>query len=81
MEVSVSEISQAVQLLTSQVTLWGTPADSRHEQARGWECLGRGRGTGRRAPNAPQNPKKPKKQGTPNPPPYLILPATPAARR
>ena len=41
-QVSVSEISQAVQLLSSQVTLWGVPGDARHDSARGWECLGEG---------------------------------------
>jgi hypothetical protein len=39
-EIIVSEISQAVQVLSSQVTLWGTPADPRHDSARGWACLG-----------------------------------------
>ncbi|HEX4438092.1 MAG TPA: hypothetical protein VH061_15000 [Solirubrobacteraceae bacterium] len=41
-EVSVSEISQAVQLLSSQVTFWGVPGDASHDSARGWECLGEG---------------------------------------
>jgi hypothetical protein len=39
-EVYVTEISQAVQLLSSQVTLWGVPGDKSHDRARGWECLG-----------------------------------------
>jgi hypothetical protein len=41
-EVTVGEISQAVQLLSSQVTFWGAPGDTRHDTARGWECLGDG---------------------------------------
>jgi hypothetical protein len=39
-EVYVSEISQAVQLLSSQVTIWGVPGDKSHDSARSWECLG-----------------------------------------
>lgn len=41
-EVTVEDASQAVQLLSSEVTLWGTPADPSHDGARGWECLGDG---------------------------------------
>ncbi len=38
--VSVHNASQAVQVLGSTVTFWGVPADSRHNESRGWECLG-----------------------------------------
>jgi hypothetical protein len=38
-QVSVSDISQAVQVLSSQLTFWGVPGDSRHNAARGWGCL------------------------------------------
>jgi hypothetical protein len=41
-EVSINEASQAVQVLSSQVTLWGVPGDPRHDSSRGWECLGDG---------------------------------------
>ena len=41
-EVSVTNTSQAVQVLSSQVTLWGVPGDPRHDSSRGWECLGGG---------------------------------------
>ncbi len=37
--VSVSNISQAADLLASQVTFWGDPGDPRHNQQRGWNCL------------------------------------------
>jgi hypothetical protein len=37
--VTVSNVSQAVGLLSSSVTLWGVPGDPRHDQSRGWACL------------------------------------------
>jgi hypothetical protein len=40
--VSVENASQAVQVLGSRVTFWGVPQDRRHDNARGWECLGDG---------------------------------------
>ncbi len=41
-EVVATNLSEAGQVLTSQVTLWGVPGDARHDQARGWECLAAG---------------------------------------
>ena len=38
-EASVELASQAANLLSSTVTLWGAPADARHDTARGWDCL------------------------------------------
>jgi len=38
-EVSVQNASQAVQVLQTQVTLWGVPAEAAHDSARGWDCL------------------------------------------
>ncbi len=38
-EVSVQNISQVAQLLSSQVVFWGTPDDPAHDDSRGWECL------------------------------------------
>lgn len=38
-EVRVEDISQAVQVLSSVVTLWGVPGDPRHDESRGWGCL------------------------------------------
>lgn len=35
---SVSNASQLVQLLGSTVTIWGTPGDPSHDDARGWSC-------------------------------------------
>ena len=37
--VSVSNTSEAVSLLSSRVTFWGVPGDPRHDQSRGWSCL------------------------------------------
>jgi hypothetical protein len=41
--VSVRETSEAVEVLGARVTLWGTPGDPVHDQARGWDCLESGR--------------------------------------
>ena len=53
--VSVHNTSEAIQVLASRVTVWGVPGDPRHEQARGWECLGEGSwetsGSGKTCPN------------------------------
>ncbi|HUA10399.1 MAG TPA: hypothetical protein VMA83_00160 [Solirubrobacteraceae bacterium] len=38
-EVTVEDISQVVSILSSEVTLWGTPGDARHQSSRGWQCL------------------------------------------
>jgi hypothetical protein len=35
---SVNNASQLAQLLSSTVTLWGTPGDARHDSSRGWAC-------------------------------------------
>jgi hypothetical protein len=40
--ISVLNASDAVQILGSKVTIWGTPGDARHDSARGWPCLGKG---------------------------------------
>jgi len=36
---TVSNITQLTNFLSSTVTLWGVPGDSRHDGARGWGCL------------------------------------------
>ena len=38
-EVTVEDVSQAVALLSSEVTFWGVPGDPRHNRSRGWGCL------------------------------------------
>ena len=41
-DVSIEDLSQVAQILSSQVTLWGVPGDPAHDSARGWQCLGGG---------------------------------------
>jgi hypothetical protein len=41
-DVSVRNASQVAQVLSSQVTFWGTPGDLRHDQSHGWRCVERG---------------------------------------
>ena len=40
-EVSSTNLSQAAEVLTSQVTFWGQPGSPKHDDARGWECIDR----------------------------------------
>jgi hypothetical protein len=37
--VTVPNISELVGFLSSRVTFWGVPGDSRHDPVRGWNCL------------------------------------------
>jgi hypothetical protein len=37
--VSVNDISEAANFLSSKVTFWGVPGDTRHNQSRGFDCL------------------------------------------
>ncbi len=37
--VSVNESPESAQLLSSEVTIWGAPAQASHNRARGWGCL------------------------------------------
>ena len=39
---TVKDATETAGLLSSQVTLWGVPGDSRHNNARGWECVAGG---------------------------------------
>ncbi len=41
-EVTVHEAPQSAAILTTQLTLWGVPHDSRHNNERGWQCLQEG---------------------------------------
>jgi hypothetical protein len=37
--VTIDNLSQAANFLSSVVTIWGSPSDPRHRLARGWACL------------------------------------------
>jgi hypothetical protein len=37
--VSVTQAPESAQLLSSEVTIWGAPAQAAHDQSRGWGCL------------------------------------------
>ena len=43
---SIKNASGAVQVLGSQLTLWGQPGDESHDQSRGWHCLINGENEG-----------------------------------
>ncbi len=37
--VNVTQAPESAQLLSSEVTIWGAPAQAAHDQSRGWGCL------------------------------------------
>lgn len=68
--VSVSNISELVNFLSSTVAFWGVPGDQSHDSARGWACLVSGHYT-TEARNLPcVNPPQP------NPDPFLTMPTS-----
>ena len=69
--ISVVNASSDVEVLGSRVTIWGTPADPRHDSARGWQCLGKGA-------DEPGEIQPPPKCGgeTPNENAFLTLPTS-----
>ena len=38
LDVSVRNVPQAIQFLSSTTTIWGTPGDPAHDSSRGWNC-------------------------------------------
>jgi hypothetical protein len=54
-DVDVNNISQVAQLLGSEVTFWGVPADQRHNLQRGVYCLQNGEHSEHERPCAPLN--------------------------
>jgi len=50
-EVSVHEAPQSAAVLTTQLTLWGVPQDSRHNAERGWQCIEEGAWLEEKHPN------------------------------
>jgi hypothetical protein len=71
--VSVSNISQIVEFLNSEVTFWGVPGDPRHNSARGYNCITRAyvEATGGEVQNLPCSPVE-----QVHPPPLLALPTS-----
>ena len=51
-------IVQTADLISVQVTLWGTPGDARHNSLRGWGCLGKAQGV-QELPCTPLEEEKP----------------------
>ncbi|HEY3865500.1 MAG TPA: hypothetical protein VGL54_05390, partial [Solirubrobacteraceae bacterium] len=62
--VSVDDLTEVAEILSSAVTVWGVPADPRHDQSRGWGCLDPKTGL----PCVPLGQSKP--------PPFLTLPTS-----
>jgi hypothetical protein len=62
----VNNITEIASLLSSQVTIWGVPSDPRHDQSRGWGCLG-----GEEEPSPPCA-----SLGQSRPAPFLTLPGS-----
>ncbi len=65
-DVNVTNITQIAGLLNARVTVWGTPGDPRHDNARGWACLQEAREQARHATCSPDTETKPV--------PFLVLP-------
>jgi hypothetical protein len=70
-EVSVEDASQAAALLGTEVTFWGVPGDPRHDQSRGWACIGHGHFVSGAEPAQPCEPL-----GEADPPAFLTLPTS-----
>ncbi len=71
--VSVNNAPQSAQILASEVTIWGTPGDHRHDASRGWHCLADdGWFTEEPKPCQKEEPK----EGQPAPEPFLTMPTS-----
>jgi hypothetical protein len=68
--VRTQNIPETATLLSSVVSVWGVPGDSRHDSARGWGCLLQARGI-------PAEERSPCAAGeAQHPPPFLSLPTS-----
>jgi hypothetical protein len=67
--VSVNNITESINFISSRVTFWGVPGDPSHDASRGWECIAGGRDrTEHSPPCAPL--------GQAHPPTFLTLPTS-----
>jgi hypothetical protein len=75
--VSVSNITQTVGFLASEVTIWGVPGDPRHDNQRGWDCLAVANGVaeGKESQLGLDGVSCPPFEDR-NPPPLLVLPTS-----
>ncbi len=73
-QVKVKDTSQAAELLSSVVTIWGVPGVPQHDNARGWACLGGGMYV------EGLEPRPPCPSGQSSAPPYLIMPTSACAK-
>jgi hypothetical protein len=69
-EVSSTNLSQAAEVLTSQVTFWGQPGSPKHDAARGWQCIDDERYKEEEIGHPCQH------NGDENAPPFLSLPTS-----
>jgi len=70
-EVNVSEATQLVAILATEVTLWGAPGDVRHDNSRGWDCLTHGAEVAHTIPCGPTEGKERERAGT-----FLVSPTS-----
>jgi hypothetical protein len=70
--VTVSNITELTNYLSSTVTIWGVPGDSRHDSARGWGCI---RG-GALEPALTPHLFPCEKSSELHPPPFLTMPTS-----
>jgi hypothetical protein len=73
-DVTVSNITELTNFLSSTVTIWGVPGDSRHDSARGWGCIRGGKLTPEFAHELPVDEFPCEKSSEQHPPPYLTMP-------
>jgi len=69
-EVKSKNSSQAAEVMSAIITVWGVPGAPQHDGSRGWECLAGGDYT------EGLTPRPPCPAGPSSTPPYLILPTT-----
>jgi hypothetical protein len=72
--VTISNITALTNFLSSTVTIWGVPGDSRHDSARGWGCIRGGKLTPEFELGLPVDQFPCEKSSEQHPPPFLTMP-------